>query len=1038
MTQSFGDWLHDLRDKRERWVAVSHENKFDRGIWNATVEKYADPSHFIFELLQNAEDAGATCASFRLQPNAVIFEHDGRPFERSDIEGITGIGNTTKPDEANKIGCFGIGFKSVYVLTERPEVHCTIEGTPVAFAIRDLVVPELIEVTHFESTTRFVLPLSSPNSTETITKLRTVLEQAGPRSLLFLRQLRRLDWTVGSIAGSCIAHDDRVTGVRSLQSTSNDREDRTDRFLVLSRPVRREGESTDLAVKIALHVNDGGDIAPTPIATRLSVYFETEEQTGLYMHLHGPFQLTDNRANIKRDNAWNSLLVDELSILLAESLPHLRDRGLIKRSFLDVLPNTTDELLEPWGRLRDAAVGAFRTHALVPAQFGGHIYARAAVRGPADIRDLLGDKGLAAFGGVADCRWAVGGMLRNSRTDAFLSSLGIADWGAAELLAAFQRALGPTYYNSNVAAMHTACTWFDALDDDQVQRLYLQVDASIRGQKRTTSLAHVSFVRIEDGRRVRPAEALLPPTSAPLDAEAAAHGLVLVRSTLVRSSRGRGKEVEQFLRGQGVKEIGERDYLLAILRANYAPGARAPNVEHHLQHMRRFLRWHTEHSDDMLFAGVAFLRVERDDGYHTPSTVYLGQHYATNGLSLIYDGTIKGRDRRSLWRGYDRLKRTDLLAFVKRTGVEDALAVYRTDIPRGHPNRHELTQGFGSARVTDSGQNTDYTIPQLSDLVARSNPEISKLIWRAIATTGAHVMQASYAPNQTYEPHRAPSTLALCLRDAEWIPALDGSLRRPCAITVPELGAGLSITGNEAWLHAIGFAADHRRRSEQHQTRRRAAQLMGLPEELADQLATLPPDALKAFGSEMLRRVASGAFTAPEFPERESSNPERRAARMAERTRAAPSKSYEVHDRSVRISDKEARRQARPYLTDLYTNSADEMICQACHQEMPFRLGDGSPYFEAPELLADASSELVENHLALCPTCSAKWRFARTTTDAELLEKLRDAKAPEMNVSLAGEETVLRFVQVHFDDLRTIAEIISDHTASFAETGSGD
>jgi hypothetical protein len=159
---------------------------------------------------------------------------------------------------------------------------------------------------------------------------------------------------------------------------------------------------------------------------------------------------------------------------------------------------------------------------------------------------------------------------------------------------------------------------------------------------------------------------------------------------------------------------------------------------------------------------------------------------------------------------------------------------------------------------------------------------------------------------------------------------------------------------------------------------------------------------------------------------------------MAERTRAAPSKSYEVHDRSVRVSDKEARRQTRPYLADLYTNSADEMICQACHQEMPFRLADGSPYFEAPELLADASSELVENDLALCPTCSAKWRFARATTDAELLDRLGNAKAPEMNVSLAGEETVLRFVQEHFDDIRTIAEVISDRTTSYAETDGGD
>jgi hypothetical protein len=55
---------------------------------------------------------------------------------------------------------------------------------------------------------------------------------------------------------------------------------------------------------------------------------------------------------------------------------------------------------------------------------------------------------------------------------------------------------------------------------------------------------------------------------------------------------------------------------------------------------------------------------------------------------------------------------------------------------------------------------------------------------------------------------------------------------------------------------------------------------------------------------------------------------------------------------------------ARPYLIDHYTNRAKEMICQACYREMPFRLPNGLPYFEAPQLLAEASSELVENHLA--------------------------------------------------------------------------
>ena len=1037
MVEIFESWLDALCTRRERWVAASRENDFDRGIWNATVEKYADPTHFLFELLQNAEDAGASYARFDIGTDAVLFEHDGRPFERRDIEAITGIGITTKLEEANKIGSFGIGFKSVYLISERPEVHCVIEGKPVAFAVRDLVVPELIETTHAAPTTRFVLPLPPTKAEAMIARVRTALDQGGARSLLYLQQLTRLDWSDGSMSARCVVEDDG-DGVRTLRSTIGSQAEQIDRFLVLARPVRSENSETDLAVKIAMRLNDGGEVVPEPAPTRLSVFFESEEQTGLHFDVHGPFQLTDNRANIKRDNAWNDRLVEELATLLGESLPRLRDQGLVTRGFLDVLPNASDDLAEPWDRLRNAAIQAFRAHELVPAQFGGHVCAGDAITGPADIRDLFRDEGLAAFANLAGRRWAIG-ALRNSRADTFLSSLEIDDWGGAELLAAFQRAFAPTYsYSPEPSVAQRAREWFDALDDEVVQRLYLLVDSSMRTQKRSTLLANAAFVRLEDGTRAKPADALLPPTGVPLDEEAVAHGLEMVRSTLLRSGRGRGKDVEQFLRRTGVKEIGERDYLEAIIRANYSDGAPGPTAERHMQHIRRFLRWNADHGDVGMLKGVSFLRVEGADGYHSPDAVYLDQPYASSGLSLVYDGGVKGRDRRPLWRGYHRLKRDRLLALLKALGVEDRLSVYRTRIPYGHPHRHELMHGFGSARVTSSCENVDYTIPQLSGLLARSHPEISKQIWRAIAAEGGYVMRASYAPNQTHEPHRGPSTLALCLRDAEWIPAKDGSLRRPSMITVPELGAGLSAKGNDAWLYAIGFAAEDRRRSEEHQARRRAAQAIGLPAELADQLVSLSCDALEAVGNEMLRRLASGEFSTPEFPERESPNAQRRAQRLAERTHAATQKSYEDRNRSVRTSDKNARQLAKSYLSDLYTNSADEMICQARHQAMPFRLADGSPYFEAPELLIDASTELAENHLALCPTCCAKWRHARNTSDADVFKGLRAAQAPEITVRLAGKDTVVRFVQVHFDDMRTIASAAFDDAATCAAVAGDD
>jgi hypothetical protein len=539
--------------------------------------------------------------------------------------------------------------------------------------------------------------------------------------------------------------------------------------MVLARPVSRVGKS-GLAVKIAMRLNAGGEIVPEPVPTRLSVFFETEEQTGLHVHVHGPFQLTDSRANIKRDDTWNAHVVDQLATLLAESLPTLRDRGSINRGFLEVLPNAGDELTEPWERLRTAAISAFREHPLVPAQFGGFVRAGEAVRGPTDIRDFLHDQGLAAFAGLHR-RWVMG-ALRSGRAEAFLASLKIADWGSAELLTAFELAFRPKYYHSrsDMVTAQAACEWFDALDDEMVQRFYLLIDGSLRAQRRAIS-PNLAFVRLENGGRATAGNALLPPPTSPMDEEAAAHGIVLVRAALLRGGRGRGKEVDQFLRRVGVKEIGEREFLQAILRANYADGAPAPTVERHMHHMRRILRWHAEHGEASLMKNVAFLRIDGAEGYYSPDTVFLDQPYVPTGLSQIYDGRVRCRTRRPLWSGYIRLKREQLLGLLQELGVEDALTIERTSISYNHPYYRELTRGFGSVRHTNSGHDVDYTIPQLVDLLARRNAEISKVIWKTVAVTGAHTMSASFTPNQTHDSHRAPSTLALALREIAWVPA---------------------------------------------------------------------------------------------------------------------------------------------------------------------------------------------------------------------------------------------------------------------------
>lgn len=84
---------------------------------------YTDDSHFIYEILQNAEDAGASEIAFMLYKDRLEILHNGRTFNEADVRAITKIAFSTKESDVNTVGKFGLGFKSVYSITDTPEIH---------------------------------------------------------------------------------------------------------------------------------------------------------------------------------------------------------------------------------------------------------------------------------------------------------------------------------------------------------------------------------------------------------------------------------------------------------------------------------------------------------------------------------------------------------------------------------------------------------------------------------------------------------------------------------------------------------------------------------------------------------------------------------------------------------------------------------------------------------------------------------------------------------------------------------------------------
>jgi hypothetical protein len=177
MTQT----MEELAEKRKKWVAANRENGFEVGLKRLLTDLYPDNAHFVYELLQNAEDADAQEVRFILQEDRIEFEHDGNKlFTIQNVDAITSIGFSTKRDDATKIGKFGVGFKAVFGYTETPQV----ESGKFHFRIRDMVVPEpdgLIGRQSEDKQTRFILPFDNPKTAQSTRSNNLALPHAYPQ-----------------------------------------------------------------------------------------------------------------------------------------------------------------------------------------------------------------------------------------------------------------------------------------------------------------------------------------------------------------------------------------------------------------------------------------------------------------------------------------------------------------------------------------------------------------------------------------------------------------------------------------------------------------------------------------------------------------------------------------------------------------------------------------------------------------------------------------------------------------------------------------
>lgn len=339
--------LDELIKKRQQWIKSSKENNFDFD--NILAGIYNDPSHFIYEILQNAEDANATEISFNLYDDRLEIIHNGKNFDYRDVDGITGIGISTKKDDINSIGKFGVGFKAVFAITKTPIIHSGIFH----FRIEDFVVPSLIDKYEI-SNTLIVLQFNHPSRTkeEVVEIVSKKLEKIGLKILLFLKNIKEIKWQTPVKNGhyykefSDIQNENNASKI-SIISQIEQKED-FEEFIVIKKPLIIDSHNLNVEIAYRIKTVETERIIEKEKDSKLIVFFPTEKVTYLNFLIQGPYKTTPNRENIPLDDEQNRLIIEETANLVAESISIIKKLGLLNISFLEVLPidpDHTDEII---------------------------------------------------------------------------------------------------------------------------------------------------------------------------------------------------------------------------------------------------------------------------------------------------------------------------------------------------------------------------------------------------------------------------------------------------------------------------------------------------------------------------------------------------------------------------------------------------------------------------------------------------------------------------------------------------------------------
>ncbi|XP_048088539.1 uncharacterized protein wu:fj29h11 isoform X4 [Alosa alosa] len=328
----------ELNEEGQRLMQV-HQERLGRSLQRLSTELYSKDTHFVLELIQNADDNSYPSAedvqpslAFVLDKDCITILNNECGFQDKNVRAICDVGQSTKGKHTyGYIGQKGIGFKSVFKVTDCPEIHSNDfhvrfdkNSGPMGYILPHWVDEErpvtanAPEICHKSWTTKILLPLRSESL-----QTRNLFRDVHPSLLLFLHRLRSItifNQTDGRLV--TMSRQDLSHNILEVRHTGG-----LERWLVVKsrlhpKKIKEEVESTELAMAFCLSDGSSSSSTDAPLQPRQQNVFAflPLRSFGFRFIIQGDFDIPSSREDVDRDSSWNQWLRSNLPQLFMEAM----------------------------------------------------------------------------------------------------------------------------------------------------------------------------------------------------------------------------------------------------------------------------------------------------------------------------------------------------------------------------------------------------------------------------------------------------------------------------------------------------------------------------------------------------------------------------------------------------------------------------------------------------------------------------------------------------------------------------------------------